>query len=664
MTPLEVLKEYWGYDSFRPMQESIIDAALRGNDVLAVLPTGGGKSVCFQVPGLMREGISLVITPLIALMKDQVQNLNDRGVKALAIHAGMSRREVDLALNNAAYGDFKFLYISPERLNTALFRSYLDVMDISFIVVDEAHCISQWGYDFRPDYLQIGKLREVVDAPVIALTATATPKVAEDIQCRLARPEAIREAAANNSTVNHGFTLLKSGFERPNLSYIVRKADDKLGQLLGICRGVEGTGIVYVRNRRKCEEISAFLQASGQSASFYHAGLDPLTRAERQGKWKSGEIRVMVCTNAFGMGIDKPDVRFVVHMDVPESPEAYFQEAGRAGRDGERSYAVLLWNGADVRHIHQLESISFPSLDYIEDVYQKLHVFFQIPYDTGMGRQLKFNLNDFSKAYGLNMASALYALRYLERTGHITFSEDVEVMTQVKIAVDRNSLYDVELPDSGSAALLEALMRGCPGIFSFLMHVDEAALARTCGVTVPQLRVMLYNLSLEHLIKYVPGDRSDIIYLHHDRLRPGNVDLSPVSYARLKDTYHERSEAMLEYVSECDECRPHYLLRYFGQEESEPCGTCDVCRSGDGHQDRGSRGAAKGGPSEGEGSSRLVEATEDWLRGTVAAAGGKYTLEMLKQAFEREQLHLVPRWPEILRALIDAGELPEPANLL
>lgn len=656
MTPLEVLKEYWGYDSFRPMQESIIDAALHGNDVLAVLPTGGGKSVCFQVPGLMRDGISLVITPLIALMKDQVQNLNDRGIRALAIHAGMSRREVDLALNNAAYGDFKFLYISPERLNTALFRSYLDVMDISFIVVDEAHCISQWGYDFRPDYLQIGKLRELVDAPVIALTATATPKVAEDIQSRLARPQAIREAAANNSTVNHGFTLLKSGFERPNLSYIVRRADDKLGQLLNICRGVEGTGIVYMRNRRKCEEISAFLQASGQSASFYHAGLDPAARAERQSSWKSGAIRVMVCTNAFGMGIDKPDVRFVVHMDVPESPEAYFQEAGRAGRDGERSFAVLLWNGADVRHLHQLESLSFPSLEYIEDIYQKLHIFFQIPYDTGAGRQLKFNLDEFARTYGLNLASVLYALRYLERTGHITFSEDVEVMTQVKIAVDRNSLYDIELPDSGSAALLEALMRGYPGIFSFLMYVDEGMLARSCGVPVPQLRVLLYNLSLEHLIKYIPGDRSDIIYLHHDRLRPGNVDLSSSSYIRLRETYHERSEAMLEYASESGECRPHYLLRYFGQADSEDCGTCDVCRSG------GVRHSSEKG-SAGKGDKDLTVATENWLRKTIAASGGVYSLEMLKQAFERDQLNLAPGWPEILRGLIDAGELPVPSDI-
>lgn len=646
VTSSEVLKEYWGYDSFRPMQESIIESALRGDDVLAILPTGGGKSICFQVPALMREGTALVITPLIALMKDQVQNLNDRDIKAIAVHAGMTRHEVDLALNNAAYGGCKFLYISPERLNTALFRSYLDVIDVSFIVVDEAHCISQWGYDFRPDYLRIGKLRELVDAPVIALTATATPQVAEDIQCRLAKPEAIRKAAQDNSPVNHGFTLLKSGFERPNLSYIVRRADDKLGQLLSVCKGVPGTGIVYMRNRRKCEEIAAFLAANGQSSSFYHAGLDPLSRSQRQEDWKSGRIRVMVCTNAFGMGIDKPDVRFVVHMDVPESPEAYFQEAGRAGRDGKRSYAVLLWNDADTRHIHQLESVSFPSLEYMADVYQKLHMFYQIPYDTGAGRQLKFSLEEFAEAYGLNRAAARYAIEYLDRTDHLTFSEDIEIKTQVKIIVDRNVLYDIELPESGMDIVLEALMRGYPGIFSSLMHVDEGRLAVNSGVSVPQLRVLLYKLSLEHLIKYVPADRSNIIYLHHDRLHPGNVNLSPASYERLKEAFHERSEAMLSYASETDECRSHYLLRYFGQEESDACGTCDVCRSGTAQHSTGTEDT--------------TAATEQWLRGTVAAAGGKYSIEGLKVEFESKQLGLSPSWPAILRRLIDEGELPMP----
>ena len=653
MTAEEVLKKYWGYDSFRPMQREIIDAALQGRDVLAVLPTGGGKSVCFQVPALMKEGVALVITPLIALMKDQVQNLNEKGIKALCINSGMSRKEVDLVLNNAAYGACKFLYVSPERLNTALFRSYLDILDISYLVVDEAHCISQWGYDFRPDYLQIGRLRERTEAPVIALTATATESVAEDIQCRLARPEAIRAAQASGRPVAHGFTLLKAGFERPNLTYIVRKADDRLGQLLSICNGVSGSGIVYMRNRRKCEETAAFLKSAGQSADFYHAGLDPHARSARQASWKKGDTRIMVCTNAFGMGIDKPDVRFVVHLGVPESPEAYFQEAGRAGRDGLRSYAVLVWNGSDVRHLHQLESVSFPSLEFIEDVYQKLHVFFGIPYDTGIGRQLKFDIEAFTKEFGLKRASTHYAVKYLEREDHLTFSEDVDIDTRVMITVDRNALYDVDLPDLAMATLLDALMRLYPGIFSFPVPVDEALLASRCGVQVSRLRVLLYGLSLEHVIRYVPADHSSVIYLHHDRLRPGNVALSPDKYARLKEAYHERSEAMLQYVSEADECRAHFLLRYFGQEESAPCGTCDVCRSG----------VVAPRPRQAERQEEtagLRKATENWLREEIAARGGSYTLDTIRTAFEAKQLSLSPDWPSILRELIDSGELPTP----
>ena len=642
MTAQEVLREYWGYDSFRPMQCEIIEAALEGRDVLAILPTGGGKSVCFQVPALMRDGLALVVTPLVSLMKDQVQNLNARGIRALCIHAGMNRREVDLTLNNAAYGGFKFLYVSPERLNTSLFRSYLDVLDISFIVVDEAHCISQWGYDFRPDYLLIGRLRERVSAPVIALTATATPRVAEDIQRRLARPEAVLAAQRSGNPVEHGFLLLKSGFERPNLSYVVRRSDDKLGQLLSVCRGVQGSGIVYMRNRRKCEETAAFLKSAGQSADFYHAGLSSGSRSERQAAWKRGDIRIMVCTNAFGMGIDKPDVRFVVHLGIPDSPEAYFQEAGRAGRDGLRAFAVLIWNGADIRHLHQLETVSFPSLEYIADIYQKLHVFFQIPYDTGVARQLKFNPEEFAKHFDLNKASVHYAVKYLEREDHLTFSEDIDIDTRVMITVDRNALYDIDLPDWRMTGLLDALMRGYPGIFSFPLPVDEASLARDCGVQVPQLRVLLYNLSLEHVIRYIPSDHSSVIFLHHDRLRPGNVALSPEKYLMLKEAYHERAEAMETYVSETDECRTQFLLRYFGQSDSAPCGTCDICRSG----------AAR--------SSDLRAATERWLRSEVAARGGSYSLEVLRESFEASQLSLSPGWPSILRTLIDSGELPPP----
>lgn len=647
MSPSEVLKEYWGYDGFRPMQEEIITAALEGKDVLAIMPTGGGKSICFQVPGLMRDGITLVVTPLIALMKDQVQNLNDRGVRALAIHAGMSRHEVDLALNNAAYGDYKFLYLSPERLGTQLFRSYIDVLDVSFIVVDEAHCISQWGYDFRPDYLRIGELRERIDAPVIAVTATATPSVAQDIMERLGFKEKL---------------LLKSGFERPNLSYIVRQVEDKYSQILNVCNGVPGTGIVYARNRRKCEELSEFLRAQGVSASFYHAGLGGQARAERQAAWKSGAVRVMVCTNAFGMGIDKPDVRFVVHYDLPESTEAYFQEAGRAGRDGKRSFAVQLWNSVDVRRAKQIEDVSFPSLEYIEDVYQKLHAFFEIPYDTGMGRQLKFKIEDFCKRFGLQRAPAFYALKYLERTEHLTYSEEVDIPTKVRINVDRKSLYDVELADQGQANVLEALMRSYTGIFSFLQQIDEEYVARRAGQTVPQLRQSLYGLSLAHVISYVPTDHSDVVVLHHDRLRPGNVNLMPSRYAMLRESFHARAEAMLEYVSETSECRSRYLLRYFGQTEAADCGTCDVCRA---------RRASAPVHEPVEGTDKpeekfppnppartLQQMTRRKLIEYIDRKDGKYSIEDIVAEFGNPSKNYSPDFLDILRQLIDDGDVP------
>ena len=572
MTPSEVLKEYWGYDAFRPMQEEIITSALEGRDTLALLPTGGGKSVCFQVPALMRDGLALVVTPLVALMKDQVQNLGERGIKAVAVHSGMSRRDVDLAFNNATYDpDCKFLYLSPERLNTDLFKSYCSLLPISFIVVDEAHCISQWGYDFRPDYLQIGELRSVIDAPVIALTATATPQVALDIMDKLRFPEP---------------NLLKTGFERQNLSYIVRKAEDKNGQLLSVCRGIEGSGIVYVRNRAGCEETASFLRQNGQSASFYHAGLSPDTRAARQEDWKSGRIRIMVCTNAFGMGIDKADVRFVAHMGLPDSPEAYFQEAGRAGRDGLRSYAVLIWNRIDLQRLKQIEQTSFPSLEYIEDIYQKVHLYAGIPYESGLGRQIRFDLPEFCHNYSLRAPQVHYSLKYLEREGHITYAEDVDLDTRVKITADRTELYDLEFPDGKMAEVLESLMRMYTGIFSYPVPIREDALASSCSVSVPELRQLLYKLSLEHVINYIPSDHSSVIYLHHARLQPGNVQLSPQKYAQLRENFRKRAEAMADYAAEEGECRQKYLMRYFGQEDSEDCGSCDVCRRGAASKER------------------------------------------------------------------------------
>ena len=563
--PVQVLQEFWGYESFRPLQEQIINSVLEGNDTLALMPTGGGKSICFQVPQLMKEGLALVISPLVALMKDQVQNLADRGIKAISIHSGMSRREVDMALNNAAYDEqVKFLYVSPERLATNLFSSYFNVLPISTIVVDEAHCISQWGYDFRPDYLQIGQIRERVDAPVLALTATATPQVCEDIMDKLAFRDRV---------------LFKSDFERANLNYIVRESADKMGQLLSVCRGVPGTGIVYMRNRAKCEEMAAALKAAGISADFYHAGLQSISRSERQQDWKSGKTRVMVCTNAFGMGIDKPDVRFVVHLDIPDSPEAYFQEAGRAGRDGKTAYAVLVYNQQDISRLNQMVDLSFPPLDYVEDIYQKIHIFYEIPYEHGEGRELKFHLEDFCRQFSLQRAKTHYAVQYLDRIGQISYSEDVEIPTRVKIIPDRQALYSIELPNPQMVSLLELLMRNYTGIFSYAVPVDEQSLSRSLKISVPQLRVLLYETSLEHVIKYIPCDVSTVVFLRHPRLRPGDVDLKPLYYKRLREAAQERAAQMEQYCTSTDECRSARLIRYFGQEEVRDCGVCDVCRA-------------------------------------------------------------------------------------
>lgn len=615
MTAREILKEYWGYDSFRPMQEDIINDALEGKDVLAILPTGGGKSVCFQVPAMMKDGIALVVTPLIALMKDQVQGLERRGIRAIAVHAGMDRSDVELALNNAAYGDYKFLYLSPERLKTRIFHAWLSRMNVSFIVVDEAHCISQWGYDFRPNYLEIGELRKSVDAPVIALTATATPAVSDDIMERLSFKEK---------------NLKISGFERENLSYIVRRAEDKQGQLLSILKGVPGSGIVYVRNRSKAEELSSFLRQQGVPASFYHAGLGAAIRTLRQEEWTSGMTRVIVSTNAFGMGIDKADVRFVVHYDLPESPEAYFQEAGRAGRDGAHSWAVLLWNDSDLRRLKQIESASFPSLEFIADIYQKIHIFSEIPYDTGIGREIKLDIKAFCHRFKFQLSPVYYAIKYLEREGHWAFSEDTDIKTRVMITAERTALYGIELPEPKMVSLLEVLMRSYTGLFSYPISIDEDYIAAKCGVSVPELRKLLYGLSINHVIRYIPADHSDILFILHDRLRPGNVQLSPQRYRLLQSKYRERVQAMTNYVQEEDECRSRFLLRYFGQENGKDCGRCDICRS------------KKKRP--------LRERILDFVR----SSGGEYTLEELQRTLGPGEDGYLGE----LREMIDRGEVP------
>ena len=639
--PLEILKQYWGYDSFRPKQEDIIQSALDGKDVLGILPTGGGKSVCFQVPAMLRDGITIVVTPLVALMKDQVQNLNNKGIKALCVNAGMGRREVELTLNNAAYGDFKFLYVSPERLGTRLFQSFVQAMNVSFIVVDEAHCISQWGYDFRPDYLSIGRLRELVDAPLIALTATATPQVCDDIMEKLRFPDK---------------RMIKGGFERPELSYIVRQCEDKLGQLLNICTNVKGTGIIYVRSRKKTEELAAFLAGNGISSSFYHAGLGQASRSDRQERWKNDEIRVMVCTNAFGMGIDKPDVRFVVHFDVPDSPEAYFQEAGRGGRDGKRSFAVLLWNSSDIKRLRQISTVSFPSLEYIEDIYHKIHIFFDIPYDAGEGRQLKFDLDEFCRHFKLQRQTAYYAVKYIERTGHWTLSEDVDISTKVQIRLERGELYDLEFPDTRMGAILELLMRKHTGVFSYPVPVDEEYMASKIDVTVPMLRQLLYKLSLEHVIRYVPCDHATVLYLHHERLRPKNVNLDPERYEFLKKSSSDRIQKMIDYLNEEDVCRSSYLLDYFGQHDSKNCGTCDVCRSAS--VSSSAYSAASGVAIQDN--ARVATLEDDIRNFIIVELGGAYTLDQISRRFGSATISIADHYLKTLRRMIDDGSVPPP----
>ena len=644
---LKVLKEYWGYDSFRPMQDQIIRSAAEGKDTLAILPTGGGKSICFQVPAMMKEGIAIVVTPLIALMKDQVQNLKARGIRAIAIHLGMTRREIDLALNNAAYGDYKFLYVSPERLRTQLFKTWLEEMNVNYIVVDEAHCISQWGYDFRPDYLEIGKVREITDAPIIALTATATPEVANDIMERLD----FREK-----------NLIKSGFERPNLYYIVRKCEDKEGQMQSICSNVQGTGIVYVRSRKKTEQIAALLTKMGFSASCYHAGLGHQTRNLRQEEWKQGKIRIMVCTNAFGMGIDKPDVRFVIHYDVPDCLEAYFQEAGRGGRDGLKSYAVLLWNSSDIRRIKQIHTISFPDLEYIEHIYHLIYADAGIPYDMGIGREIKVDVADFARRHGMNASMAFYAMKYLEKVGHWSICEDTDINARVKIVVSRNELYNIDLAEPLMLSVLDILMRSYTGIFSWAVSIDEEFIATKCSITVPSLRQLLYKLSVDHVIRYIPADKATVFTLHNNHLQPKNVNLMPKLYNKLRDSDGERMDAMLGYVQEEDECRARYVLRYLGQTETDDCGTCDICRrNGVRKATQGVRKAAQGGRNDSKNKEALVNPVD--LEGelkqlVLSELKGQYTLSDITVHYGNPENANSDDILTTLRCLIDNGEIP------
>lgn len=564
-SPTEILKQYWGYDAFRPKQEEVINSAISGRDTLALMPTGGGKSICFQVPALMREGICLVVSPLISLIKDQVQNLNSKGIKALAVYSGMGYKQIDIALDNAIYGDYKFLYLSPERLHTPIFRDRVRKMNINFLVVDEAHCISQWGFDFRPAYLEIKSVTELVgDVPIIALTATATKKVAQDIVDILA----FRDSK-----------IISSGFKRPNLSYVVRHTEDKYGNLLKICNGVQGSGVIYVRERKKTEEIANFLLGHNIVADFYHAGLSKELRSYKQDKWKSSDIRIIVATNAFGMGIDKPDVRFVAHYDLPDSLEAYFQEAGRAGRDGERAYTTLLWNSSDTKRLRQIHSVTYPELEYIRDIYQKVFIYLGVAYEEGEGLVSKFNLIEFAKKFSLNSVQAYYAIKYIEQEGYWELTDEVDNPSKVIFNIGRDALYKVQVDNAELDGFIKSILRIYSGIFTKLTSIDEEYIAKITLDSIAGVVEKLKTLSKMRVIKYIPKLRTPLIIVNNERLVDSNLYISSSRYKERKDLFKQRIESVINYVESSDTCRSRMLIEYFGQECDEDCGVCDVCIS-------------------------------------------------------------------------------------
>jgi ATP-dependent DNA helicase RecQ len=496
-------------------------------------------------------------------MKDQVENLRSRGIKALSVHSGMTANEVDAALDNAIFGNYKFLYLSPERARTEIFRVRAAKMNISFIVVDEAHCISQWGYDFRPEYLLIKEILEVTGPlPIIALTATATTEVAKDIMDKLA----FREP-----------NLIKGRFERDNLSYVVRHSEDKNGQLLKIIRSVKGSSIVYVRERRRAEEVSAFLRSQGISADSYHAGFSSKLRTSKQDEWHSGITSVIVSTNAFGMGIDKGDVRFVCHFDIPESIEAYFQEAGRAGRDGNRSYAVLLWNSNDIRRLRQIASITFPEIDFLKDIYQKLYRYFDYSYGSGKGESVRFNLLEFASKYKLHTSTIYYAIKYLESCGYVKLTEELDNPSRIMFLVNRDELYAIQLKNESLDSFIKSLLRLYEGLFSGYLSIDEEYIARVTRNSRAAVVSMLIKLSRMGVIGYIPGARSPLLIFLEERLEEKGLYISENEYNNRKDSFVKRSEAVIEYVNEETKCRSRYLTSYFGQSEGSDCGICDIC---------------------------------------------------------------------------------------
>ncbi len=558
-----LLKQYWGYDSFRGIQLQIIKSICAGRDTLGLMPTGGGKSMTFQVPALAQEGVCIVITPLIALMKDQVQHLKARGIRAAAIYSGMTHNEIVQTLEDAVYGGIKLLYVSPERLASDIFQIKLKHMKVSFITVDEAHCISQWGYDFRPSYLQIAQIRDFMpDAPLLALTATATPEVVTDIQHQL-----------KFKTEN----VFRMSFVRKNLAYVVRETEDKAAQLVHILRSMPGSAIVYVRSRRHSSDIAKMLNEQGVSATFYHAGLEPVVKDMRQDKWQHDKVRVMVATTAFGMGIDKPDVRLVIHTDCPSSPEAYFQEAGRAGRDGKKAYAVLLYNRNDEQKLRKRITDTFPDKQLIRDVYDHLAYFFEVGAGSGNMARFEFNIDKFSVAFKHFPVQVNSALHILQQAGYIDYETDPDTKARVKFILTREELYRLDRSTGKERAVIDALLRNYGGLFTDYEYIDEGYVAQEAGLTHDETYQALKQLNNSRIISFIPRKNIPIITYTQDRVEGKDLVIGKEVYERRRERFEQRIDAMLRYMRNDKVCRSRQLVHYFGEEESTDCGICDVC---------------------------------------------------------------------------------------
>jgi len=560
----QILKQYWGYDQFRPLQEDIARSVLEGNDTLALLPTGGGKSICFQVPGLAKEGICLVISPLIALMKDQVENLKKRGIKAEAIYSGLSNHEIDRILGNAIHDlAFKFLYVSPERLKTDSFRLNLQQMKISLIAVDEAHCISQWGYDFRPPYLEIAEIRKYFPkVPVLALTATATPEVVNDIQEKLHF---------------HKKNVFQKSFRRENLTYFVMHEENKMGRLLRLIEKNPGTGIIYVRNRRRTKEIAEYLQHFNISADFYHAGLDSITRDKKQLDWMNDKTKVIVSTNAFGMGIDKPDVRWVVHLDIPDTLEAYFQEAGRGGRDLKPSIAVMLYDNNDMKELKNNFQLSFPPVAVIKNIYKTLCEHYQIPIGEGENKIVQFDPDELCKKLKLKPIELINALSFLEKTGVLMLSEDVKKQSTLHFIADEETLQNFYHKNNDKQEFVKLLLRSYGGLFSNYVKINEEEIARRAEIEVIEVENLLLELSKKNILHYSKRSNKPHILFLQNRVSENYLYFKDDIYKKRKDVAQKRLDSVLHFVENAQTCRSQLLLAYFGETKSEPCNNCDVC---------------------------------------------------------------------------------------